>query len=69
MFKISINGIHGDIDMQIVDATGRIVSSQKLIGVKNGFVKEIDGTNLADGVYYIKFINNDLNLLKKLIIH
>jgi len=68
MFSISINGIIGDVDMQIIDAAGRIVSSEKLIGVNNAYVKEIDATNLADGVYYVKLMNNDIVKLEKLVI-
>ncbi|MFC2110944.1 lamin tail domain-containing protein [Bacteroidota bacterium] len=68
MFKISFNGIIGDIDMEIIDAAGRVINSEKLIGVNDGYVKEIDATNLADGIYYVKLMNNETIKLVKLVI-
>jgi len=69
IFKIAINGIEGDFKLQIIDISGRVLSSEKLIGVKNSYVKETDASKLANGIYYIKLINNDFVKLEKLLIH
>jgi len=68
IFNLSINGISGNIDMQILDASGRLISNEKLIGVKSGYIKEFDVSYLARGIYYIKLMNNDIIKLEKLVI-
>jgi Secretion system C-terminal sorting domain len=68
LFKLSIEGLQGDVNMEIVGAKGEIVSSQILYGVSDGYVNEFDLTQLAKGVYYLKFSNKETVRIEKLII-
>ncbi|MCF8297152.1 MAG: T9SS type A sorting domain-containing protein [Saprospiraceae bacterium] len=68
IFNIVINGIESDFDLQIIDINGKIHRSEKLNGIKNGYVKEINVSMLAKGIYYIKLTNNDIIEMKKLVI-
>ncbi len=68
IFNIATTGITGNLEINIIDISGRILRSEKLIGVKDGYVKEIDISMLAKGVYYIRLKNNDIIILRKLVI-
>ena len=68
LFKILINGIEGNFNLQIIDLKGKIISNEKLTGVKSGYIKEFDVSYFAKGIYYIKLMNNDIIKLEKLVI-
>ncbi len=66
-FNIEISGFNGELDMNILDLSGKVVYEEQL-NVRNNFSKKFDARKLAKGVYYIKFISADGVKVEKLII-
>jgi hypothetical protein len=57
-FTLNIDGINGQLNMNIIDLAGQVVYSTKLDATMN-FTTKVDVRDLAKGVYYIKLSNND----------
>ena len=57
-FTLNIDGINGQLNMNIIDLAGQVVYSTKLDATMN-FTTKVDVRTLAKGVYYIKLSNND----------
>ena len=66
-FTMEINGFTGELDMNIVDISGKVVYNGQL-DVTSNFAKKFDVSDLAKGVYYIKLISKDGVKVEKLII-
>lgn len=67
LFHMNIQGFVGKLDMSIVDMTGKAVYSEKL-EIDNNFNKDVDVSNLAKGVYYLKMISENGVRTEKLIV-
>ncbi|MCK5787406.1 MAG: choice-of-anchor J domain-containing protein, partial [Chlamydiia bacterium] len=66
-FTLAINGAEGEFNMEIVNLAGQVVYSQ-IIEANNNFVKDVDVSEFATGVYYIKLSNKQGVKINKLII-
>lgn len=66
--KITINGIRGDFNLQIIDANGKLVVLKKQTDFSEGSTIDIDISNLSKGIYFVKLVNTDAVALKKLIV-
>lgn len=54
-FNIKINGIKENTDVQILDAVGRVVQYKSMISTNGVINQNIDLSQFAKGVYFIKF--------------
>ena len=66
-FTMEIDGFTGELDMNIVDLSGKVIA-EKQLDVTSNFAEKFDVSNLAKGVYYIKLISKDGVKVEKLII-
>ena len=66
-FTLSINGAEGNMNMEIVNLAGQVIYTQHIEATSN-FTTDIDVSEFATGVYYIKLSNNDGVKVNKLII-
>ena len=66
-FDLTVEGINGNFNMQIVNVTGEVVYTEKLNTAAKS-TKSFDISNFAAGVYYVRLSNNDGIVVKKLII-
>jgi hypothetical protein len=66
--NLSFNDLRGNeaMQIQILDASGRIVRSEKLI-VSPGKAVSIDATSLTAGSYFVKAVNDKLQLTGRFI--
>ncbi len=63
-FNIELNKDFDNVDVQIMDITGKSVFAKKL----NSTINEVDLTNNANGVYFIQFNIDGETLVSKLIL-
>jgi t-SNARE complex subunit (syntaxin) len=69
-FKINILGINDDIDMYLINSNGVMVKHKKLINTNTPmFSKEFDLENIPKGLYYLKFVNNKIVHIEKMIVN
>jgi hypothetical protein len=66
-FNISMNGFVGAVQMEIVDVTGKVVYTENL-DITNHFVKSMDVTTLAKGIYYIKLTTAKHSQMHKIVV-
>ena len=66
-FTMAISGFTGELDMNIVDLSGKVITTKQL-DVTSNFAEKFDVSDLAKGVYYIKLISKDGVKVEKLII-
>lgn len=66
-FNISMNGFVGAVQMEIVDVTGKVVYTENL-DITNHFVKSMDVTTLAKGIYYIKLTTTKHSQMHKIVV-
>jgi len=67
-FYISLSGVEGAVELQILSLQGKILIQQQYEDVKSGDMKNIDISTFANGVYMIKLINNNSVKLERVII-
>ncbi len=68
LFNISIKGIRGEFDMQIVDAVGRKIIDEHLNNNSFKFSKQFDLSCCPKGVYFIKITSNNNVFIERIII-
>jgi hypothetical protein len=66
-FVLSINGNMGDIVIDVVTITGQIVYSEQASDVKSGFVKPIDMSTHANGIYYLRVTANGQQFVHRVV--
>jgi hypothetical protein len=66
-YTMTIDGVNGEINMEVIDIAGQVVYRERLEATAN-FSAQFDMSTLAKGVYYIKLTNNDGVKTQKLII-
>jgi hypothetical protein len=66
IFTIEVNNPNADeIRLDIMDVEGRLIYSEQLIGVTNGYTKQIDLRNYANGAYFMRVnAKNDVKTIK-----
>jgi hypothetical protein len=67
-FVLNANALIGDLKIEIIDAQGRVVYSSNEMNVQRGFTKQIETTNLAAGIYYLRLNNGVEQGMLKLVI-
>jgi len=65
IFNISLQGIKGDIQIKVFDLRGKEYSDFELSGSTS---TQLDLTDLAAGVYFIRFSGKDFNYVNKIVI-
>ncbi len=69
-FNLNINTLNtADANLQIMDITGRIVYNELLTLHKGHNIKQINVSNLSQGIYIVTLKNADINFNKKLILN
>ncbi len=63
IFNIDIYNADNNVNMIVINAQGQIVYSEKV-----GTSTQIDLSNQPDGIYFVKFINNNNITIKKIIV-
>lgn len=68
-FSISFEGFetNSEVSLQIFDAMGRIVSTEKIVVSGHDFTKQISASELNSGVYTLRITGNEIALQKQLI--
>ncbi len=66
-YTMTIEGVNGTVNMEVIDIAGQVVYREKLEATAN-YSAQFDMSTLAKGVYYIKLTNNDGVKTQKLII-
>lgn len=63
--KLSIAGVSGMVDLNIIDMSGRVVMSKK---VNAETMQAIDLSGFAKGAYFVRVTNNNFSKVEKLIV-
>jgi hypothetical protein len=63
-----VNGISGDVKIVLSDARGRILRTINTEAIEGSLEQVIDVNDLAEGIYYIRIQNADINKTQKLIV-
>ncbi|MGL4597670.1 MAG: T9SS type A sorting domain-containing protein, partial [Bacteroidia bacterium] len=66
-FMLTINGNMGDIVIDVVTITGQVVYSEQASDVKTGFVKPIDMSTHANGIYYLRVTANGQQFVHRVV--
>ncbi len=57
------------IDIQILSVNGEVIKEKQLVSLSNNIKTEIDLSNLAKGIYYLKFITNSSAQRKMIVLN
>ena len=66
--KLVVNGISDDVKIVLSDARGRILRTINTEAIEGSLEQVIDVNDLAEGIYYIRIQNADINKTQKLIV-
>ncbi len=66
--KLVVNGISGDVKIVLSDARGRILRTINTEAIEGSLEQVIDVNDLAEGIYYVRILNADINRTQKLIV-
>ena len=64
-FKVAITGTDQLPHIQLINSSGKLVASQDL----ESHSQQIDFSDIASGVYFLKFLSKDLAVHKRVILH
>ncbi|MBR6417180.1 MAG: T9SS type A sorting domain-containing protein [Bacteroidales bacterium] len=62
---ISLSGVTGNVDMALIDMSGRVVTTSQFVA-ENG--TNVNVSNLAKGAYFVRITNNQFTKIEKLIV-
>ena len=62
---ISLNGVSGNVNMSIIDMSGRVISNTQF-NAENG--TDVNVSNLAKGAYFVRITNDGFSKVEKLIV-
>ncbi len=63
--KVSIHGVSGNVNMSLIDMSGRVITSSEF-NAENGTT--INVSNLAKGAYFVRITNDKFSKVEKLIV-
>jgi parallel beta-helix repeat protein len=66
-FQININNIDGSINLFISDTKGSIIYSEILSGQVKNHTKEIDLSEFSKGIYFVRLLNANQNMVTKIV--
>lgn len=67
-FSVEINGVSEKLELQVCNLQGEIIKVQKLANNKQSQTTEIDLSNYAKGIYFVKIINNNFVKVEKVVL-
>lgn len=67
-FNITIEGISEEVDLTISNSNGQVVYQEKLINTLDQSIHPVDISANPSGIYYLKFVSNDVVETRKVII-
>ncbi|OFY47783.1 MAG: hypothetical protein A2W85_13345 [Bacteroidetes bacterium GWF2_41_31] len=67
-FNIAIKGTTDDVDLIVMNSVEQIILQKKLINTIDNFEITIDISNNPTGTYYLKFVINNRNIYRKVIL-
>lgn len=62
---LNINGVAGQVDLQLIDMSGRVIRSSK---INAEVANSINLNGLAKGAYFVRITNNNFSKVEKLIV-
>jgi Glycine rich protein/PKD-like domain/Secretion system C-terminal sorting domain len=68
VFVLNANAALGDLRIELMDVQGRVVYESKESNVQRGFSKQIETTNLAAGIYYLRLNSGSEQGMLKVVI-
>jgi len=69
IFNISIERLRGDLQCQVFDLTGNEYHNFEFTGITGFTIKQLDLTQLSDGVYFISFTGRNFSRVEKIVIN
>lgn len=68
LITVTINGISGSMDLQIIDIVGKLIYGEKLTLKNQAIIKNLDLSAYPKDIYLIKLSNKNTSKVEKLII-
>jgi len=65
VFNIIVENANDDIDLYVINSSGKVVLKNKLLNTAYKTVNQIDLSNRSKGTYYIKLIMDDAVIVRK----
>ena len=65
--SITVSGVNGSVQIEVVDMNGRTVSSQT-IDCSGDCAKEMNVEGLAQGTYFVRIISDQVSVVRKLVV-
>ncbi|MFM9984677.1 MAG: hypothetical protein ACKVOK_05550 [Flavobacteriales bacterium] len=69
-FQVEVNGVPSGVqtmNYQVLDASGKLVYERMMNRYDNSFLARVSLLSYADGVYYIRFLNEHVNELARVV--
>lgn len=66
--SVEINGVSEKLELQVYNLQGEIIKAQKLANNKQSQTTEIDLSNYAKGIYFVKIISNNFVKVEKVVL-
>ncbi len=67
IFNIILPEKHDDLQMRVQNVNGQLVHAEKIAA--NSDISRFDATGLPQGIYFISFVSNELNVTQKIVVH
>ena len=67
LFNINIRGLKSDLEISIIDLTGKSIYNYSAVNTVD-MVKEIDLTDISNGLYLVKFQSGDQSMVERITI-
>lgn len=68
-FSVTIEGVSEEVDLTISNSNGQIVYQERLINTLDQLSHPVDISANPSGIYYLKFVSNDVVSTRKVIIN
>ena len=68
IFNISVKNMTGNINMKVMNLQGQSILSETISDTKNGFVKQLDLSAQAKGIYFVEFRTDKFTEVRKVLI-
>ncbi len=65
---VVINGVSSKLELQITNLQGEVIRTQSISNDKQSYTTDIDLSNYAKGIYFVKIINNNFVKVEKVVL-
>jgi len=65
---IKIDGLAGNLDLQIVNIQGKVIRTEEIINNKQSYTQDIDLSIYPKGIYLVKLTNNNFAKVEKIVL-